>query len=85
MIYQVLFGSSEEELLQLRGSRLKTSLAGSRKEAEERALEEMRWRKAPFALIFIETPDLVKLSLLSLEDETVKALENLGAWIKGGE
>ena len=85
MIYHVLFGSSEEELLRFEGSGLKTIIAGSLKEAEERALEEMRKRKAPFALIFIETPEPVKLSLLSLEDETVKALGNLGAWIKEGE
>ena len=85
MIYHVLFGSSEEELLRFEGSGLKTIIAGSLKEAEERALEEMRKRKAPFALIFIETPEPVKLSLLSLEDETVKALGNLGAWLKEGE
>ena len=85
MIYQVLFGESEEELLQFKGSGLKTIIAGSLKEAEERALEEMKKRKAPFALIFIETPEPVKLSLLSLEDETVKALGNLGAWLKEGE
>ena len=85
MIYHILFGSSEEELLQLKGSGLRTIIAGSLKEAEGKALDEMKRRKAPFALIFIETPEPVKLSLLSLEDETVKALGNLGAWLKEGE
>ena len=85
MIYHILFGESEAKLLNLEGSGLKTIIAGSLREAEGKALEEMRKRKAPFALIFIETPEPVKLSLLSLEDETVKALGNLGAWLKEGE
>ncbi len=85
MIYHILFGESEAKLLNLEGSGLKTIIAGSLKEAEERALEEMKKRKAPFALIFVETPEPVKLSLLSLKDETVKALGNLGAWLKEGE
>ena len=85
MIYHILFGESEAKLLNLEGSGLKTIIAGSLKEAEGKALDEMKRRKAPFALIFIETPEPVKLSLLSLEDETVKALGNLGAWLKEGE
>ncbi len=85
MIYHILFGESEEELIQLKGSELKTIIAGSLREAEGKALDEMKRKNAPFALIFIETPEPVKLSLLSLETETVKALGNLGAWIKEGE
>ena len=85
MLYLTLFGSSEEELLRFEGRELKTIIAGSLKEAESKVLDEMKKRKVPFALIFIETPEPVKLSLLSLETETVKALWNLGAWIKEGE
>ena len=85
MIYFVIFGLSEEEVIRLEGVALTQYIAKSLEEAEQKALEEMRQERLPYAVIFVETPEPVKLSLLSLDDEAVKALGNLGAWVKEGE
>jgi len=85
MIYFVIFGLSEEEVMRLEGVALTQYIAKSLEEAEQKALEEMRQERLPYAVIFVETPEPVKLSLLSLDDEAVKALGNLGAWVKEGE
>ena len=81
MIYWVIFGREKGEVLRLEGDVLEQYVARSLEEVEERVLEDMRKEGWPFAVVFTMNPEPVKLSLLSLEDETVKALGNLGAWV----
>ena len=74
MIYYIIFGRDAREVMDLEGDALGIYLEESLKKAEERALREMSEYGWPFASIFVLNPEPVRLSFLSLEEETIKAL-----------
>lgn len=77
MMYYAVLGEYERRVMNFEGWELITYNERNLEDVERRVLRDMRERGAPFAVIFIFDSVPVRLSFLSLEEETVKAL---GRW-----